>query len=69
MTAELTAQDNKQATPLHLASGKGHAEVVELLLKQGADVMARDEKGMTPLDVAIQETREEVARRFVQHER
>ena len=62
VTSELEAQDNKNDTPLHLASRNGHAAVVELLLKKGADVMTRNNKGMTSLDVAIQERRGEVAK-------
>lgn len=37
-------------TPLHLA---GTAEVAEVLLKAGAKVNARDEKGWTPLHCAV----------------
>lgn len=34
-------EDDSSNTPLHLASSEGHVNVVELLLKHGADVDAR----------------------------
>jgi len=38
---------------LHWAADKNYKDVVELLLAHGADVNAKDDKGKTPLDVAI----------------
>ncbi len=35
--------------PLHGAAKRGHVPVVEILIAQGADVDARDERGRTPL--------------------
>ena len=40
-------------TPLHFASAKGHKEIAELLIAEGAEVNAKDEDGKTPLDYAI----------------
>jgi hypothetical protein len=40
------------ATPLHLAARRGHLQVVQLLLQNGADPLARDIKGATPLHYA-----------------
>jgi ankyrin repeat protein len=39
-------------TPLHFAADKGHRQAAELLLAAGADGMARDKNGDTPLDRA-----------------
>ncbi|MDP6307260.1 MAG: ankyrin repeat domain-containing protein, partial [Verrucomicrobiota bacterium] len=48
-------------TPLHGAVISGHKEVAELLIADGADVNAKDERGGTPLDVAIQRKRTKTA--------
>jgi ankyrin repeat protein len=45
-------KDNKGSTPLHLAAGRGHRDVVELLLANNADVNAKANNGATPLDFA-----------------
>lgn len=42
----------RDTTPLHIASWKGYADVVELLLVAGASVNAKDRKGLTPLHLA-----------------
>lgn len=41
------------ATPLHAACLLGSAEIVEYLLKYGADPHAKDEAGHTPMDYAL----------------
>ena len=38
-----------QSTPLHLAAGYNRVKVVELMLKHGADVHAKDKGGLVPL--------------------
>ena len=40
------------STPLHLAARSGAAAVVELLLRAGATLEARNRHGLTPLAVA-----------------
>lgn len=51
---ELDEGDYDKRTALHLASGEGHEEVVELLCKSGANVNVQDRWGSTPLDDAEQ---------------
>lgn len=41
--------DKSSVTPLHLACGAGHAEVVALLLANGADTAALDHVGLSPV--------------------
>ena len=43
------AKDRSGNTPLHEASGNGHADVVKLLIKEGAKVGVRNKKGEAPL--------------------
>lgn len=50
------------ATALHWAALRGHAEVVEFLLTQGADVRAKNGAGETPLQVAQRAGRTDVVR-------
>ncbi len=45
----------KNKTPLHFAAYNGHAEVLELLLKDGANVDERNANNSTPLHFAAQE--------------
>jgi ankyrin repeat protein len=41
-------------TPLHIAAGKGRWKVIEVLLNAGADAMAKDSTGRTPLSYAAE---------------
>ncbi len=48
-------------TALHLASIRGHAEVVDILIrKHDADYMIRDKGGLTALDQAIKKVNPKV---------
>lgn len=45
----LDSRDRDQATPLIMAANEGHVEVCKVLLKAGADPLAKDKDGRTPL--------------------
>ena len=47
--ADVHAQDNDNATPLHLASYHGRDEIAKLLLDHGANAQVKDNKGRSPL--------------------
>lgn len=49
-------------TPLHLAASEGFLDCAEILVKAGADVLAKDNLGQTPLDLACIWCHRKVAR-------
>ena len=57
--SDVNWKDQNGKTPLHYAACKGHKEIAELLIANGADVNAKDDKGRTPLDRAIKYQRTE----------
>eukprot|EP01012_Entosiphon_sulcatum_P015500 TRINITY_DN2044_c0_g1_i1.p1 TRINITY_DN2044_c0_g1~~TRINITY_DN2044_c0_g1_i1.p1 ORF type:complete len:242 (-),score=61.95 TRINITY_DN2044_c0_g1_i1:4-705(-) len=58
---------SKQNTPLHWASYKGHAHVLELLLQKGANIDARGVKGQTALDDAVEKGHKAVVEVLLKH--
>jgi hypothetical protein len=55
----INAKDETGATALHYAALSGHRELVQLLVKLGADINARDDQfGATPAGWAIEYLRE-----------
>lgn len=45
--------DYGHRTPLHVAAAEGHPQAAEVLVREGgADVLAKDRRGFTPLDEA-----------------
>ncbi len=62
-------QDYDRRTALHLAAVEGHADIVELLLKSGADSNSLDRWGETPKDGALKEHQTAVVDEFVNWEK
>ena len=68
---KIDAKDNCGETPLYCAARDNEVEMVELLLKHGADVNVKQNSGHTPLRVAIRNNAVEAAdllRRYGGHE-
>jgi truncated hemoglobin YjbI len=55
-----------RATALHMAARRGHVEIARALLDSGAAVLARDRKGDTPLQRAINCRKSEVAQLLIE---
>ena len=45
----INARGGSKETPMHVAAGEGHIDILSLLLDHGADVDVRNENGETPL--------------------
>ena len=54
------AASGSKMTPLHYACRRGHGVLAAYLLKQGADVLAKDHKGFHALDIARREQYDEI---------
>ena len=53
------------STALMVAAERSHLETVKVLMKQGADVQARSNRGWTPLMVAVAGGHTEITRLFL----
>ncbi|HEX4229885.1 MAG TPA: ankyrin repeat domain-containing protein [Bryobacteraceae bacterium] len=68
--AKIDAPETKTgATPLNEAAFKGHLQVVQLLLRRGADVMTKDHAGFSPAENAVREDHPEVACILLAHDK
>lgn len=61
-----TNADDISVSPLILAVGREDADLVELLLEQGADVTVSDSLGRSPLVYALQTNNEAIIQRLIQ---
>lgn len=59
--AYIDAESPNRSTPLMLAAMYGHADLVRLLLEEGADASLRNEQGMTAVDFARRADRGDLA--------
>jgi ankyrin repeat protein len=64
--AEVDVRDDRERTPLHLASQSGHASTAQLLLEDGADMYAADDHNWSALHYAAKGHRLAVIRLLVQ---
>jgi ankyrin repeat protein len=65
--SQINIQDGSGWTPLHLASGKGHIEIVEFLLNHGADTELENIHGQRPLCLAAKFGRYETIKTLLEH--
>ena len=50
----------RNRTPLHIAAACGHQEVAEILLEDGAEPLATDAEGRTPMQAAVAAKRDDL---------
>ena len=67
--AHINSKNNNGYTALHYAAARGHLKNVKLLALKGADVLAENNKGETPLMLALRLENQEVANFLKQREK
>jgi ankyrin repeat protein len=64
----VNARDSESnATPLHYAASWGRNQAMEILLKHGADISAKNKSGQTPLAAAVASEQKEAATILKEH--
>lgn len=61
----MNSVDMSGQSPLHYAAAKGHGGASSALVREGADLLIRDERGRTPLHAAARAGHEEIVRRLI----
>ena len=61
-------RNDRQMTPLHVASKHGHLEIVQILLEAHADIMARDEEQKTALHFAAERGHNQVVQLLLSYQ-
>lgn len=62
--ANIDARDSIQECPLHWAGWTGNYEVAKLLLKHGANPYAKNNTGVTPIDLTIRQEHKKLEKLF-----
>ncbi len=63
----LSLEETSGWTPLHCAVKEGHLQIVEILIKAGADVSVKDNFGLTPLHKVVNTGHKKIAEILVEH--
>ncbi len=63
----INLKDEQDYQPLHIAAIEGYREIVEYLIKAGADINARGMYGWTPLNVAVRFNQKEIVKLLLSH--
>ena len=63
----IRVSDDRQFSPLHLASKRGLLEAARLLLSYGAKIDEKDEEGRTPFQVASESGYDEITKLLLEH--
>ena len=72
-SADIHIRHHSGMTPLHAAAGsaigfhRGRVDIMQVLLDHGAIIDAEDNKGVTPLQLALEERRDNVATWLKEH--
>ncbi|KAJ3507282.1 hypothetical protein NLJ89_g6389 [Agrocybe chaxingu] len=62
---DVNALDEYGYAPIHLACDRGHIDIVQILLRRGADRNIKDPDGLTPLELAQEAGRVEIEKILV----
>ena len=65
----LCVKNSVGETPLHIAAMKGHKEIIQLLVTEGANIEVEDKHGYRPLHVAIVEDQKDMVEFLINNHR